>query len=155
MSVFALRSSAFADGGRIPERHTADGDEVSPPLAWTDVPSGTRELTLLCEDVDVPIGGSFTHMILYSIPPGTVGLPEALPATERLPDGTVQGVGGFRRVGYRGPAPVGRKPHRYRFRLFALDGPLGLGPGVNTKRLMKAMSGHVIAVAQLTGIYSR
>lgn len=150
-----LESPAFKDGERIPKKYTGYGEEASPPLAWRNVPEGTKELALICEDLDLPFGWTWTHWVIYRIPPGVSDLQESLPPSEELENGALQGRRGFGGRNYLGPRPPGKKPHRYRFRLFALREPLELAKGANKKLLMSRMSGKVIDMAELTGTFSR
>lgn len=150
-----LESPAFQDGGRIPPKYSGEGEEATPPLCWSGIPEGTQELALICEDIDTPLGITVTHWVLYGIDPSVVGLPEGLPRTPSPLAGVIQGRRSFGKVGYMGPAPPGKRAHRYTFRLYALDAPLGLEEGANRKNLEKAMRGRILEVAELTGSYSR
>jgi Raf kinase inhibitor-like YbhB/YbcL family protein len=149
-----LTSTAFREGTPIPGQYTGDGRNSSPPLQWRDLPAGTRSLALVCEDPDAP-RGTFTHWVAYNLPAESRELPEGVPTEPTLSDGTLQGTNDFGRVGYGGPAPPAGKPHRYFFKLFALDGPLHLPPGVTRPQLLAAVKGRVLAEAQLMGTYSR
>ena len=155
--ALGLTSSAFAAGGEIPGRHTCDGDDLSPLLAWSDLPEGTRSLALVVDDPDAPDPRAprttWVHWVLYDLPPSSPGLPEgAGPAT--LPPGAREGLNDWKRTGYGGPCPpVGR--HRYFHKLFALDTTLP-DLGTPTKAtLEKAMSAHVLAKAELVGTYEK
>lgn len=144
----------------IPVDHTADGRNVSPAIEWSGAPAGTRQFALACDDPDAPIPGGFVHWVVYKIPASARGLPAELPmdATLAAPPelaGTIQGVSGFRRPGYRGPAPPPGKPHRYIFTVYALDAELPLEPGLTRNQLLEAIKGHVLAQGSLTGIYER
>jgi Raf kinase inhibitor-like YbhB/YbcL family protein len=150
----ALTSPAFTEGQAIPARHTGDGEDVSPPLAWGDVPEGTGSLALVCEDPDAP-RGTWTHWVLFNLPPATRTLSEAVPKQATLPDGAVQGTNDFGRAGYGGPAPPPGKPHRYFFKLYALDAPLRLQAGASRAQLLAALHGHVLGEGQLMGTYAR
>ncbi len=149
-----LTSTAFREGAPIPGHYTGDGRNVSPPLQWRDVPAGTRSLALVCEDPDAP-RGTFTHWVAYNLPAESRELPEGVPAEPTLPDGTLQGTNDFGRVGYGGPAPPAGKPHRYFFKLVALDGSLDVPPGATRPQLLAAVKGHVLGEAHLMGTYSR
>src|SRR5262249_41920268 len=120
-----LQSPAFSEGFPIPRDHTADGRNASPPLRWSDPPEGTRSLALLMEDADDP-RGSTTHWVLFTRPADARELAPDLPPVPDLPNGARQGTNDFKRIGYGGPAPSPGKPHRYHFRLYALDTGLGL-----------------------------
>ena len=152
--VLAISSSVFQEGDRIPTKYTCDGQDVSPPLAWSDLPSGTQSLALIVDDPDAP-GGTFTHWVLFNIPSDSRELSEAVPTQAQLPSGARQGRNDFRRIGYGGPCPPPGRPHRYQFTLYALDKPLDLEAGVAKDRLLKAMQGHIVGEGQLTGIYQR
>lgn len=149
-----ITSPAFREGEPIPPRYTGDGADVSPPLCWSGLPANTRCLALICEDPDAP-KGTWVHWVVYDLPAGTTGLPEALPAGDTLPDGTRQGMTDFKRTGYGGPAPPPGQPHRYFFRLYALDVGLGLPVRATREALLRAMRGHILAEAALMGVYQR
>jgi hypothetical protein len=151
---FALTSTAFQEGQPIPQQHTADGKNVSPPLKWLDPPARTQSLALICEDPDAP-RGTWTHWVLFNLPPQSRELSEGIPAEATLANGTTQGANDFGKVGYGGPSPPPGKPHRYFFKLYALDTPLSLGPGTTRQQLLSAMRGHVLAESQLMGTYGR
>jgi Raf kinase inhibitor-like YbhB/YbcL family protein len=155
MTDDALRlvSEAFDEGGTIPARFTCDGADVSPPLAWSPVPTGTTSLALVVEDPDAP-SGFFTHWLVYDLPAHATGLPEHVPPEPTLDNGARQGTNDFRRVGYGGPCPP-RDEHRYVFALYALDAILGLPPEATRTELLDALDGHVLARGTLTGRYRR
>jgi hypothetical protein len=156
-ATFTLRSSSFTDGASIPIRHTCEGTDVSPALEWAGLPAGTRSLALVVDDPDAPDPRAprmtWVHWVLYDLPPAATGLPEGV-ARDALPAGTHQGVNDWKRTGYGGPCPpIGR--HRYFFKLYALDAPLG-DLGAPTKaRLEAVMKGHVLAEARLMGTYEK
>jgi len=149
-----LRSRSFQDGGMIPKRHTCDGPELSPPLEWSDVPDGTNSFALLMEDEDAP-SGTWVHWIVYDLPAETRSLPEGVASTETLPRGGAQGKNDFGRIGYGGPCPSPGRPHRYLFRLYALNGRVNLPPGASKEQLLRAIAGRIKAEARLVGKYSR
>jgi len=151
---FILTSSAFEPGGTIPKLYTCDGPDVSPPLRWTDPPPGTRSLALICDDPDAPVG-TWVHWVLYSLPPEIRELPEGVPPQPTLPGGGKQGRNDFRKIGYGGPCPPRGPAHRYFFRLYALDADPGLEPGATKQELLKAMTNHILAQAELMGRYRR
>ena len=151
---FSLSTKAFTAGSDIPAKYTCQGEDVSPALSWSEAPKHTQSFALLVIDPDAP-AGDFTHWVLYDLPPATRQLPEAVAASEQLPDGSRQGVNGFRRTGYGGPCPPAGKAHRYYFRLYALDKKLDLAPGATRDALESAMKGHVLAQAELMGRYQR
>lgn len=147
-----LTSTAFKDGGAIPAKYTADGQDTSPALAWSDVPAGAKTLALICDDPDAP-GGTWVHWVVYNIPAAVSGLPEGIPNQEALDNGAQQGISDFKRPGYGGPAPPSGT-HRYFFKLYALDTSLKLEPKTVTKDvLINAMQGHIIGKGQLMGKY--
>lgn len=155
-----LTSPAFDDGDQIPERYTADGEDLSVPLSWTPPPDGTSELALVMEDPDAPRPEPWVHWLLYHIPPDLDALDAGVPRDERpgKPARAAQGRNswGSDNLGYRGPAPPpGDDPHHYYFTLYALDDELDLAPGAGRDALDAAMEGHILATAELSGIYGR
>ncbi len=153
-ATIELVSGAFENNSPIPERYTCDGEDVSPPLSWEGVPSGAKSLVLIVVDPDAP-GGEFTHWVLYDVPPDLDSLPEGIPSVGEVEGVGVQGVNDFGRLGYGGPCPPPGKPHRYVFRLYALDIELSLPPGASRSEVEEAMSEHVLAVGELVGLYGR
>lgn len=150
-----LSSAAFDDGGMLPPRFTCDGDGVSPPLAWDDVPDGTQGFALLCEDPDAP-SGLFIHWVLYNLTAGSRELAEGIPKDAVLSIGARQGTNSFGDVGYGSACPPpGDDEHRYIFKLYALDTDLALEPGARREQLLDEMRDHVLTEAQLTGKYER
>jgi Raf kinase inhibitor-like YbhB/YbcL family protein len=149
-----LTSTAWTEGQRIPTEYTCDGDDSSPPLAWTDAPAGAKSLALICDDPDAPMG-TWVHWVIYDLPLDLRGLTEGLPTKDRLPDGALQGLNDFKRVGYGGPCPPPGKPHRYYFTLYALDVTLNLKPRATKAQVLDACKGHVLAEAQLMGRFGR
>ena len=153
-----VTSTAFAHGQPIPAKHTADGEDVSPPLAWSGLPEGTKELALICDDPDAP-GGTWVHWVIYKIPAAAKGLPEgfAREARPKEPANVVQGCNSWsagENVGYRGPSPPSGE-HHYHFKLYALDSALDLEPGLDKASLLGAMEGHVLASGELMGTYRK
>jgi Raf kinase inhibitor-like YbhB/YbcL family protein len=153
-SGFTLRSSVFADGAPIPARYTADGENTSPPLAWTEPPGGTKSFALLCEDPDAP-SGSFVHWLAWDIRADARALTQGIAHTGDTSSGLHQGENGFGTIGYGGPSPPPGKAHRYRFHLYALDERPDLTPGSTRAELEQAVRGHVLAETVLTGKYGR
>jgi Raf kinase inhibitor-like YbhB/YbcL family protein len=149
-----LTSAAFGEGTPIPVKHTGQGDDVSPALQWTGVPAGAKSLALICDDPDAP-AGTWVHWVIWNIPPDATGLPEAVPQKVELNDGSKQGQNDFRQTGYGGPMPPPGKPHRYFFKVYALDLQPDLKPGATKARLLDAMKGHILAEGQLMGTYQR
>lgn len=146
-----VTSTAFSEGQAIPQKYTCSGDDISPPLAWTQPPAGAKSIALMVEDVDAP-GGTFTHWVLFNLPPDMVALGENIAKTETLSSGARQGANDFKKTGYSGPCPPPGKPHRYYFKIYALDTQLDLPPNTTGKNLAAAMNDHVIAEGQLMGI---
>jgi Raf kinase inhibitor-like YbhB/YbcL family protein len=147
-----VTSSAFHEGETIPKRYTADGDNVSPPLRWSDPPAATRSFAIVCEDPDAP-SGIFVHWIAWNIGLQQRELSEALSTSPDI-DGIRQGKNGFGRAGYGGPKPPPGKPHRYRFRVFALDVQPNTRSGSTRNELDRAIANHVLAEGVLTGTYA-
>ena len=149
-----LTSTAFTEGAVIPAKHTCDGKNVSPPLKWSGVPAGARSLALIADDPDAPVG-TWVHWVVYDLPATVSELSEDMPKSQFLPSGARQGLNDFKYLGYGGPCPPPGKPHRYFFKLYALDAALDLKPGLKKKDLESAMEKHVLAQAQLMGTYQR
>jgi hypothetical protein len=148
LTDFELTSPAFAEGDGIPAHFTCEGEDVSPALAWAGHPPETVSLALLVDDPDAP-GGTFTHWLAWDIDPAAGSLPEGSPAP-------AEGKSGFGDTGYRGPCPPrGDGPHRYVFRLYALDEGLELDSGADKGAFQAALEGHVLGTAELTGTYER
>jgi len=154
--AFTLTSSAFSDGAAVPVKHTCDGADASPPLAWSGAPAQTAGFALIVDDPDAP-AGTWVHWVLYSLPPAVTALPENVAKTDRPKElgGGVQGRNDFHRAGYGGPCPPPGRAHRYFFKLYALDASLQLGPGATKQDVERAMQGHVLGEAQLMGTYAR
>jgi len=152
--TLSLSSTAFKEGDRIPIKYTCDGEDISPPLVWSEPPQKTQAIALTVDDPDAP-GGVFTHWVLFNVPGNVRQLGEGVPAQERLQNGALQGKNDFGRIGYGGPCPPRGPAHRYRFTVYALDKPLDLKPGASKKQLLDAMKGHILAQGQLLGTYQR
>jgi hypothetical protein len=150
---FELSSSAFTNEAPIPVKYSCDGENVSPPLAWSDPPEGTQSFALINDDLDAP-GGIWIHWVLYNIPGDSRGLDEAIPAQDELGDGSQHGENSWGRFDYGGPCPPGGT-HRYFFKLYALDIVLNLGVGADKGTLLETMEGHILAEAELMGTYAR
>lgn len=156
--IQSLRAPAFNEGRPIPVRHTEDGEDLSPELIWSGLPKGTKELALIVDDPDAPTPEPWVHWLICKIPAEAAGLAEGIPAEGHLemPPGAVQGKNSWGTVGYRGPAPPeGHGTHHYHFKLYALDAALDVGPGLEKKALLDAMSGHVLSHRELVGTYKR
>ena len=149
-----LSSTAFQPGATIPQQYTGDGADRSPPLRWSETPSGTTSLAVICDDPDAP-RGTWVHWVLFNLPAPTRALEEGMPPTATLDNGATQGRNDFGNTGYGGPAPPPGRPHRYVFTLYALDVAVDLSPGVTKAQLLGAMKGHVLAEGQLVGTYGR
>jgi hypothetical protein len=149
-----LTTTAFAEGRPIPGRHAYDQQDISPALQWSGVPPAAKSLALICDDPDAPMG-TWVHWVIYDLPPATTGLAEGVAKSPELANGAKQGVNDYKRIGYGGPCPPPGKPHRYFFKLYALDTMTGLKSGATKKDLLKAMEGHVLAEGQLMGTYQR
>lgn len=152
--ALTITSPAFQDGAAIPSQYTCEGNDISPPLEWSGVPAGARSLALLCDDPDAP-RKTWVHWVLWAIPPDRTSLPEGLPAKAALKGVGSQGKNDFGRLGYGGPCPPPGKPHRYFFKLFALDCEVNLGAGAGKRELEQSMQGHVLAQGQLVGKFHR
>jgi Raf kinase inhibitor-like YbhB/YbcL family protein len=157
----AITSTAFGSGQPIPTKYTGDGEDVSPPLAWSDAPTGTKQWALICDDPDAPTDEPWVHWVIYGLPTSTRALPEGVKTSAQLsePKGTLQGKNSWpkgRTVGYRGPAPPkGHGVHRYHFKLYALDSESKLSPGLTKSDLLKAIDGRILGVGELVGTYER
>ena len=153
---------------RIPKVNSCYGENLSPPLSWSGAPAGTESYALIAEDGDHHTG-IWVHWVLYNIPADVIELAEGIPtSTAVLPDGTTQGTNDHMNMGYEGPCPaqsvipwegrgivkVVEPPHRYHFRLYALDAELGLAPGATKGELLSAMEGHILAQAETVGKYA-
>jgi hypothetical protein len=152
--TLSVSSTAFQEGGRIPDKYTCQGQDISPPLVWGEPPAGTQSLALIVDDPDAP-AGVFTHWVLFNIPSDSRELPEAVPTQAELPSGARQGKNDFGKIGYGGPCPPSGNLHRYQFTIYALDQTLDLKAGVSKSQLVDAMQGHILARGQLTGTYQR
>lgn len=148
-----IKSSVFDEGGMIPKRYTCDDADISPPLSWTGAPEGTKSFVLISDDPDAPVG-TWVHWVIFNIPANIGELPEMVPPSKSLPDGTKQGTNDFRKIGYGGPCPPGGT-HRYYFKLYALDTKLNLDAGATKADVTRAMQGHILAECHLMGRYSR
>jgi Raf kinase inhibitor-like YbhB/YbcL family protein len=153
MSI-VLASPAFSEGGAISKRHAGDGENLSPALSWSGFSPSTKSFTILVEDPDAP-SGMFVHWILFNIPPGVNRLPEGIPEKPDLPGIGLHGMNDARKTGYLGPYPPPGNPHRYFFRIFALDRILDLSSGCTYAQVQKAMGNHILETGSLMGTYRR
>ena len=155
--TLTLSSPSFSHGGEIPERCTGDGPDASPALQWSGAPEGTKAFALIVDDPDAPDPAAprrtWVHWVVCDLPAATAALAEGATG-RRMPAGSTEGKNDSGGVGYSGPyPPIGR--HRYFFKLYALDAPMGLRAGHTKAELLKAMEGHILASAELMGTYSR
>lgn len=153
-TALALHASAFKAGGDIPGKFTCEGANVSPALDWSQPPAGTESFALIVDDPDAP-SGTWVHWVVYDLPGSTHRLPEGVPKNGAIEGGGRQGVNDFGDAGYGGPCPPPGKPHRYFFKLYALDKPLGLAAGTRKPQVESAMQGHVLAHSELVGRFKR
>jgi Raf kinase inhibitor-like YbhB/YbcL family protein len=152
--ALTISSPSFSNGGDIARKFTCDAADVSPQLSWTEPPSGTKSFALLADDPDAPVG-TWNHWTMWNLPPNLRGLSEGVSKDAHLSDGSEQGKNDFRKTGYNGPCPPPGTPHRYYFKLFALDAKLELKSGAGKKELEAAMKGHILAHAEWMGKYGR
>lgn len=149
-----LNNGAFQSGEPIPAEYTCEGDNISPPLSWSAVPSEAKSLALICDDPDAP-NGVWSHWVLYNIPPWLSELSEDIPAEATLSEGGVHGRNDFGNLGYDGPCPPLDSTHTYYFRLYALDMELNLPPGATRHQVYDHIQGHIIDSTELQGHYGR
>jgi hypothetical protein len=155
-TTLEMVSDALGADGSIDLRHTAFGDNLSPPLRWTPV-EGAGAYAIILEDPDAPMEHPFVHWLIWNIPGAATSLPEGLPNTEHLvtPQNAIQGHNGMGSVGYFGPRPPpGTGVHHYHFQIFALDGPLTLKGEADLRALVDAMKGRVLADGELVGTFA-
>ncbi len=151
--AFMITSTAFKHEGMIPKQYTCDGADISPQLAWSNVPDSTKSFALICDDPDAPVG-DWVHWVLYNLPADTREIKEKIANDAKLPNGARHGTNDFRKYGYGGPCPPGGT-HRYFFKLYALNSILTLTGKVTKKDLLDAMKGNILGQAELMGKYSR
>ena len=156
-----LISSAFAHGQPIPQKYTGEGVDVSPPLCWSELPKGAKELALICDDPDALTKEPWVHWVIYKIPATAAGLPEGIPRRAHLtdPPGALQGKNswlGPGMIGYRGPfPPLGHGVHHYYFRLYALELQIVIEAGLDKKTVLNMIGDHVLGEGVLMGTYRR
>jgi Raf kinase inhibitor-like YbhB/YbcL family protein len=158
-----VESPAMRTSEMMARDYTPDGRNVSPPITWKDVPTGTKELAVVCADFGAGNPPPWVHWIIYKIPPTATGLPEGVPfdAVTPMPReiaGAVQGLNGWRKAIYRGPAPPPGKPHIYYFTVYALDAPIAVKdnqPPLTRAELLQAMQGHIIGQGEVVPVYER
>jgi hypothetical protein len=146
--AITVTSSAFSEGGKIPRLYTCDDQNVSPPLAWTGVPTNTVSLALIMDDPDAP-AGTWVHWVLFNLPPSLTGLEGGKNG------GGTEGKNDFNKLGYGGPCPPRGSNHRYFIKVYALDRMLDLKPGSTKAQVENAIKGHILAQGQLMGKYGR
>jgi Raf kinase inhibitor-like YbhB/YbcL family protein len=149
-----MTSAAFSAGEMIPKKFTCDGPDPSPQLAWGPPPARTQSFALVVDDPDAP-AGTWVHWVMFDLPADARELPEGVAKQELLASGARQGRNDFGKIGYGGPCPPPGKPHRYFFKLYALDAKLGLKAGATKADVERAMRGHIQAQAELMGTYGR
>jgi len=154
MKTIIISVDGFKNGETIPSRYTCDGRDISPEISWKGLPERAKSVTLIMDDPDAP-GGTFLHWTLYNVPHTADKLPEGMSKSQMLADGSLQGITDFGNTGYGGPCPPKGKPHRYYFRIYALDTKLDLPPGAKSEDIEKAMKGHILAKGELMGKYGR
>ncbi len=152
--AFTLRSPDFASGGEIPKQFTCSGEDRSPALEWTGAPAGTKSFALIADDPDAP-AGTWVHWVIFNIPSTASGLHGGVEKRDQLTDGARQGQNDFRKIGYNGPCPPPGKPHRYFFKLYALNAELTLSSGAGKADLESAMEGHILGKAEWMGTFRR
>ena len=149
-----LNSPDFTPGGNIPKQFTCEGANISPALKWNDPPTATQSFVLIADDPDAP-AGTWVHWVLFDLPANLRALPHNFPKNKQSADGSRQGRNDFGEIGYGGPCPPPGKPHRYFFKLYALDTKLNLAPGATKKQVERAMQGHILAQGEYIGRFSR
>jgi Raf kinase inhibitor-like YbhB/YbcL family protein len=152
--MLTISSPDFNNNEVLPAKFTGEGQNISPALNWTGIPSNTASLAVIMDDPDAPTG-LFTHWIIFNIPPECKKLPQAVKTNLLLEDGSMQGKNTAGTIGYYGPYPPPGPAHRYQFNLYALDKMIDVKPGTNRKEVLDAMQSHIIASAMITGIYQR
>lgn len=148
MAELRISSPVFESNGVIPKKYTCDGADVNPPLTFENIPSAAKSLALIVDDPDAPVG-TWVHWVLWNIAPGTAEIKE-----QSIPPGALQGMNDFRKHDYGGPCPPSGT-HRYFFKLYALDATLPLAAGAKKADIEKAMKGHIVAQAEVVGLYRR
>ena len=152
---FTLNSLDFQAGKKIPTEFTCDGANKIPKLVWENPPVKTKSFALICDDPDAP-AGVWVHWVIYNIPGDKRSLDHVKDRSEKLSDGSMQGQNSWPHIGYDGPCPPkGHGIHHYHFKLYALDSMINLKPKATKEQLLKAMNGHILAQAEVVGIYER
>jgi Raf kinase inhibitor-like YbhB/YbcL family protein len=153
-SELSIQSTSFVANGPIPVAYTCSGEDKSPALAWSGVPTATKSMALIVRDPDAPMG-SYVHWVIYNLPANVTELPAGLPTTATVENGALQGVSSSGTSGYHGPCPPPGPAHHYHFRLCALDVDLSLAAGASADEVEQAIKGHVLASADLIGTFAR
>lgn len=148
--AFHLTASAFQEGDFIPGKFSCDELDISPALSWTEPPPGTKGIALIVDDPDAP-AGTWVHWVLYDLPGDARSLEEGVVKDRQLPNGARQGRNDFGKIGYNGPCPPKGGPHRYYFKIYALDKKTNLKGGASKAELERAMEGHILAQAEVVG----
>jgi hypothetical protein len=152
---FTVSALDFKNNGGIPREFSGEGNDKQPIIVWNNVPTNTQSFALICQDPDAP-GGTWIHWVVYNIPAGKRSSDYIHHGAEKMADGTMQGLNSWPTVGYKGPLPPeGHGPHHYHFIVYALDALLPLQPRATKDAVEKAMRGHILAQAQVVGIYER
>lgn len=154
MEKILVLAEGFKDGGMIPVDNTCDGKDKSPAISLKGIPEGTKSIVLIMDDPDAP-GGTFTHWVLYNIPPDTELLSGGIPRKKTLSDESMQGMNDFGDSGYGGPCPPRGNPHRYYFKVYALDTMLNIPAGASKTEIENAMKNHILENGVLMGKYKR
>lgn len=146
-----VKSRAFSDGEMIPRQYTCNGDGISPPISWESPSDNIQSFALICDDPDAPIG-TFTHWVIYDLPPDLREIPERIPNESTVPGGGIHGINSLHKTGYTSPCPPSGT-HHYHFKVYALDTKLNLNPGASKDKVLKAMQGHIKGEGELIGLY--
>jgi Raf kinase inhibitor-like YbhB/YbcL family protein len=148
-----ITSTAFKEGGMIPKKYSGEAENISPPLAWSEVPVETKSLALIVDDPDAP-SGDWVHWVVYNMPATMREMPEDIGPDERVAGIGIQGKNDSRKIGWDGPYPPSGT-HRYFFRLYVLDKVLNDAPGLTKQQLLALLEGHILAQGELMGRYKR
>jgi len=154
LMALTLKSPAFTQGTKIPSKYTCEGEDVSPPLSWDDVPEGTKSFALIMDDPDAP-RGTWVHWVIYNIPVNVRELQEGVSTDPVLTTRAKQGMNDFRKTGYGGPCPPPGPEHRYFFKLYALKIELALSEKATKADVEDAMNGNILAETELMGKFGR
>jgi len=150
-----VTSTAFQQDGTIPKQYTGEGKDLSPPLAWSGAPANVKSFALICDDPDAPRKDPWVHWVVFNVPGDVKELAEGASRSAELRAGATEGKNDFGKIGYGGPMPPPGKPHRYYFKLYALDTMLDMKEGATKQQVESAIEGHIVAEGQLMGKYAR